>query len=177
MQIRKANKNDDTRSILQLLYDTDPYIYPVLMNGDIANYEYILNEGMYHYNNITLATVNNEIAGLIVSFKNDVSIQECTNKELNAYCHKLKSSLDAQSEYINNVSVFEKFRGIGIATKLIQYIEQNSTMNKLVLDCLAENKKTVSLYKRLGFSIIETSRTFCLDKTKEIYDVRMVKYI
>ncbi len=178
MKIRKANKNDNHHKLLELIYTTDEYIYPVLMPNGFEEYKHLLLEnGMYNYKNIEIATVNNEVAGLIVSFRNDVALPTIANPFLYNHFKELKSTIDSQSEYINNVSVFNEFRGMGIGSSLIRYIEENTKMQKVVLDCLEENTNAIRLYEKLGFAITEISAAFCLDSSKKVNAVRMEKML
>lgn len=178
MQIRKAHENDDANTILELIYNTDEFIYPAFMKGNLGNYaNLLLEDGMYNYNNIVLAIVDDEIAGIIVSFTNDTVVPKIDNQELQDYFEELVNSIDSQSEYINNVSVFKKFRGMGIATKLIAFVTENTTKSKVLLDCLVENTNALHLYEKLGFVITGIHPAFCLDKTKELKDARMEKVV
>lgn len=178
MLIRQAHTNDDAYTIIELIYNTDPYIYPVLMTGNLEDYKYmLLEQGMYNYKNITLAIVDGEIAGLALSFTKDAMLIANCHEALQNYYKSLQRSLDDQTEYINNVSVFEKFRGMGIGTKLIAFIEKNTRMSKVALDCLVENKKALHLYERLGYTVTGLYPTFCLDASKNIKDARMEKII
>ncbi|MFI3270688.1 MAG: GNAT family N-acetyltransferase [Pseudomonadota bacterium] len=178
MQIRKANSNDDIHRILELIYATDEYIYPALMDENDKDYTYLLAEqGMYHYNNITLAIVDDAIAGILISFTNEAAVPRIAQQQLQEYFYDLQNSFDSQSEYINNVSVRKEYRGMGIATKLISYIETHTTMPKIVLDCLVENKNALHLYEKLGFTVTGIHPAFCLDPSLDIKDARMEKVL
>lgn len=178
MKIRKAHAKDNAHNILELIYGTDAYIYPALMTGDIKNYEYmLLEQGMYNYKNITVATVDDVIAGIAVSFTKDAILVENYPHELQKYYKNIHSSLDNQTEYINNISVYTKFRGMGIGTKLITFIEENSIMPKIALDCLVENSKAMHLYEKMSFTVTGVYPSFCLDKSKDVKDARMEKIV
>ncbi len=174
--IRKATKSDDKSKILQLIYNTDKYIYPIMMDSALHNYEYILNDkGMYALDNITLALVDDEIAGLLISFYSDATPPMIQNKQLYNHYLNLQNSIEEDMEYINNVCVFDAYKRRGIASQLMQFIAQNTKKNKLVLDCLLQNTYAIQLYEKLGFVRTQIDKAFCIDASKDIQVVRMEK--
>ena len=57
--------------------------------------------------------------------------------------------------YISNIAVYPEYRGMGIGTILLNFIEETESKNikKLTLDVETKNEGAIRLYKRLGFTI------------------------
>ena len=56
--------------------------------------------------------------------------------------------------YISSLAVFEEYRGIGVATRLIEKAENmalDSNLNKLSLFVEINNYPAINLYKKCGF--------------------------
>ena len=115
-----------------------------------------------------------------------------TYVDLNDYCKKLKSfasnfeiwendklvsliavymnNLDSKTAFISNVSVEEKFQGLGLASKLLKNVIEESIQKgfeKIMLQVRPNNKNAIELYKKFGFELSKTDIDF-IEMTKQL---------
>lgn len=168
--IRKA-VIDDIGDIAEILYGTDPYIYPTaFMNKKQARLhlsKLIKLEGSaFHYNNILVAeSSEGTIIGALCSFTessckdiNYYSELELENKKLKHVCEKYFNHLIDYADspgtiYIVAICVDEKHRGRGIGEQLLNDILMKNADKLFKLDVLCENKAAICLYQKFGFEI------------------------
>jgi len=58
--------------------------------------------------------------------------------------------------YLSNIAVYPEFRSMGIGTKLLEIVEREVRAigkKKIVLNAESYNKRAISLYERLGYSM------------------------
>jgi hypothetical protein len=72
LKVRKLALTDDLQRVAGCIYDTDPYIFPYLYDGnEELGKEVIINmvkgDTVYNYRNIWVAELDGEIAGIIVA--------------------------------------------------------------------------------------------------------------
>ncbi len=173
--IRKATAQDNTSQILQLIYDTDTYIYPALMPQGSEHAQHILHQdNMYNLNNITVAVDGGIVVGILISFDNS-ALPPCTHCiQLDEHYALLRQSIPDGVIHINDVSVSPQFRGQGIATQLIQHVMESDNTS-YELDCLVDNANAMRLYNKLGFVTTEIVPAFTLDNNIDLLVARMVK--
>lgn len=60
--------------------------------------------------------------------------------------------------YISNIAIYPEYRGKGVGTLLLNFVEEvakKDKIEKLSLDVETENSGAIKLYKRLGFKIVK----------------------
>lgn len=111
------------------------------------------------YNNIWTYEVKDELAGLIIAYESN-KLKEL-DKPILDYLSSKNIFIDAFDKecfedefYIDTVSVFEEFRGCGIAKELFSFIEKKAKIlgfKKVSLLVDFENLKALKLYEKIGF--------------------------
>ena len=118
-------------------------------------------EGNFSYKNAKVCVENDQVAGMILSYKLPAPYLLGNLAEYPELVHPLVK-LEAQvpgSWYINAVATFEEFRGRGIATLLLRHAEEQAhqaACNTLSLIVASENINAVKLYEKLGLIRIST---------------------
>lgn len=172
---RRAKIDDNMEEIAELIYDTDPYIYPYWFQKDERACIEFLKEHMlktgfiFNYNNLYVAyddTID-KIVGVICAIDKSVDlnydyeslmvINQNYKKTIEEYIKPILdevSLFDDKTIYIPNVCVDKNMRGKKIGTKLLGYfISQMEQVgfNRFALDCLLHNLPAKNLYHSLGF--------------------------
>jgi len=174
LTIRKANSNDNLERISELIYYTDPYIYPYWF-GTKENCAKILSKlilednFVFNINTIYIAinNQNNEIIGLSSiadKYTNFDYNYDKLFKDKNAtytiknYIFPMIDTIKNKGiATITNMCVKEEYRNQHIGYKLLkcvieEYIKKNDNDIKYVeFDVLAHNPSAIKLYKNLGF--------------------------
>ena len=176
MEYRFINETDNLEGIGELLFITDPYIYPNYF-GNVENAEIVINEAIrrslycFKYENIFCAFNDNKPVAFLVTNKNGQNkwIKEDWDLLLNEldiektyyskvvednYFLAMNEEELRNSTYILAVSVLEEYRGRGIASTILEEY-MKSCDDTLVLDCLEDNTIAIHLYKKFGFKVIE----------------------
>lgn len=170
---RRANINDNLEDIAELIYCTDPFIYPFWFNNDINEAKRVLKElikeqgFIFNYNNIYIAydKTNNHIVGMIcaldktINLEYDYSKLETINNRYAFTIEKyikpiLEEVKNSEVMYIPNVCVKEGYRGKRIGSCLLGYfIDQMEAVGyeSFGLDCLLHNMRAKNLYHSFGF--------------------------
>lgn len=169
--VRKA-KPEDAEEIAEVLYGTDPFIYPTAfddLKGARAHFSKLINlEGSaYHYRNIVVATDADEnIVGAIcycndsvdshldyysaLSINSEKAKHVCEN-----YFNHLSSNVELPDEYyIVAICVADNFRGKGIGKLLLKNVLSENIAQRFKLDALCNNENAIRLYEKLGFQIV-----------------------
>ncbi|GGI02244.1 MULTISPECIES: GNAT family N-acetyltransferase [Mammaliicoccus] len=166
--IRPAQKHD-AKKLSELMYiiwhDME---LPIVVNNDkdtvLKVIEQSMVEGNYrnHFKHIHIFEVEGELAGFINCYAGDDELQ------LEKNWHDIHfdqtfilegtplSEQEAESGdlYIESIAVFSKFRGRGIASKLIDYTFNHAKslgFNQVSLNCEVDNEGAMKLYQKLGF--------------------------
>lgn len=164
MILRKMSLADDMVSISEMIYDTDPWIYPTFLgNVDYAKKVmplFIKANTIYNYNNIYVADDDGIIKGIVIIMekfpvdnyyvmkkiisdnKLDLPKFEWLNKD---YFETL--NFDFKGIYITNVCVKKEYRGKGIASFMLANLP-NKTYSLAVVK---ENLIATKLYLDSGF--------------------------
>ena len=170
LKVRKLALTDDLQRVAGCIYDTDPYIFPYLYDGnEELGKEVIINmvkgDTVYNYRNIWVAELDGEIAGIIVAlrapFKVDMAqmlkafidagavVDERFAKTYKEYYKLMENEPDGI--YIANVCVDRSFRGRGIAKKMLEeFLSPDETYN---LETVKANESAFRLYTGAGFEI------------------------
>ena len=170
--IRKPTPDDDLEKIAELLYNTDPYIYPYwfeTLEKCKKELPPLLLEDKFFFSlkhlYISIDPSNGEIIGLVcIVDKNtdlDYDYSELRKKNeryeftIDNYVKELiKEVENADFAYISNVCVDSNYRGKHIGKTMLSYIIDVYTKqlyDHIVLDVLAENPGAIKLYQNLGF--------------------------
>lgn len=121
-----------------------------------ARYSRAKSESEFSYENCSIAECDGEIAGMMHGYPMHVpenGPQE-SDPVLRPYA---ELELDC-SFYISGVAVFERFRGLGIGTELMDFAFARAKalgLPQVSLICFDKNEGAMRLYKRLGFSEID----------------------
>ena len=170
--VRKPTKKDNLEKIAELLFNTDPYIYPYWF-GTVDNCKRELapllleDKFFFNINNlyITIDKGTNEIIGVmcILDKSVDLDYDYSTLKAKNErYCFTIvnyiegliKEVKEADFAYISNVCIDERYRGQHIGNFMMSYVidvYKNKLFKEIVLDVLAQNPGAIKLYQNLGF--------------------------
>ena len=170
--VRKPTKEDNLEKIAELLFNTDPYIYPYWF-GNVDNCKRELtpllleDKFFFNINNlyITIDKGTNEIIGVmcILDKSVDLDYDYSTLKAKNErYCFTIvnyiegliKEVKEADFAYISNVCIDERYRGQHIGNFMMSYVidvYKNKLFKEIVLDVLAQNPGAIKLYQNLGF--------------------------
>ena len=172
LDIRKASLEDDLLRIAELLYKTDPYIYPYwfeTLDKCTEALSKLLQEDKFIFNigNIYIAIdkEENEIAGLVCAIDTEAELDydytELKNRNErykftieNYVLPLIEEVKDAEYVYISNVCVHEEYRGKHVGNSLLKHIIEHyreNLTNTIVLDVIENNVNAVKLYEKLGF--------------------------
>ena len=168
--VRKMLQTDDKSRVAELIYETDPYIYPYwfdnVSDGVAVISEMIDLPTLYNRDNIRVAvTGDGEIAGMAVSLDTpfteereqvyrafelaDVKRDERTDEIFDAYYAKMGK--DDGVHYVSNLVVHKDHRKKGVAAALLKSITEEN--DRCFLECVQKNSGGWRLYQRLGFNI------------------------
>ncbi|MBQ3297645.1 MAG: N-acetyltransferase [Bacilli bacterium] len=194
--IRKPTSDDDLEKIAELLYNTDPYIYPYWFETlDKCKKELtplLLEKNFFFaldHLYITIDSNNNDIIGVIciLDKNDDLSYDYSELKKKNErykftienYIEGLIEEVDnADFAYISNVCVDANYRGKHIGKTMLNYvidIYKKKLYDYIVLDVLAENPGAIKLYQNLGFEQFTEVFQGFNDPTKKRPDVFSMK--
>jgi len=180
--IRYANKNDDIKKMAQLIYETDPYIYPALLGEkesgiDILSSIIKRNDAVFCYENILVAVMENEIVGVLVCLNKYYTWHMNFDFDLKPpywdytsenYMSKLHEYMSDDTLYISNISVDQKSHNKGIGSALIDYVLSHNKSKQLALHVLTDNKNAIHLYERKGFKIIQEDQGFSVNEDEVV---------
>lgn len=176
LEIRKVTSTDSLVQIAELIYKTDPYIYPYWF-GSIEEACEILPKLMledkfiFNVNNMTVAVdpETQRIVGLVCTINKDMDLSYDYSK-LESYNERYRFTIqnyirelirevqEHQFVYVCNVCVHESYRGQKVGERVLrQVIEEykRSNYNHIALDVLCDNPSAIRLYVKLGF--VQTS--------------------
>jgi len=182
IDLRRANKNDDFKEIVKLIYQTDPYIYPFWFNNDIEKAQEILPKYIgqpgfiYNYENMYIAhdKTKGQIVGLVCAIDHTINLDfDYTELENispeSAFVVKkyIKELIDEVQKnkcmYVVNCCVDKEFRSKRIGTVMlgnfIKLMEQ-AGYDTIEFDCLLHNVRAKNLYHSLGFKEMYTGIGF-----------------
>lgn len=166
--IRAAQKKD-AKQLSELMYIIwNDMELPLVVNNDkdtvLKVIEQSIVEGNYrnNYKHIHVFEVDDELAGFINCYAGDDEAQLENNwlvidfnESFNLESTPLpEHETDNGDFYIESVAVFTKYRGKGIASKLIEFTFENAKklgFKQVSLNCDFDNKGALKLYNKLGF--------------------------
>lgn len=190
--IRKLNLNDNLEQVAELIYKTDPYIYPIWFKNydswEDVLIELIKTEGsVFNYKNIVVAISETNIVGILVyldsksnlffDYKKYIKINRYFKYTILKYIIHLKDNIKDGVVYIPNICVNEGYRKLNIGTRLIEFIKNKNKDKSLGLHCLKKNIPALKLYHKTNFKVIKELRGFNLPYKipPKIYEMKYLK--
>ena len=175
VEFRKAKIGDNLEEIAELLYMTDPYIYPYWF-GNLENCKkelpklLVQDKFFFNINNlyVMIDTTNNKVIGVVcvVDKRVDLSydydkLEKVNDRYKFTIENYIKGLIDEVKKsdfvYISNVCVHPGYRGMHIGSimlKNIIEIYKKQYFDEIVLDVLADNPGAIKLYRNMGFEQI-----------------------
>lgn len=181
-KIRKACL-EDAQDCAKLIYISGPHLFSYfLFKHDPEIFEVLetlckMDGTTFSHDNIIVEEENNKIRGMILGFP--VSCAGSLETRLWKYIIRnqgilyffkylframgllcLSPSLTMDEFFISNLAVFEEYRGMGIAVKLLDSIEKSvleKGMKKLSLYVEIDNIHAKSIYEKYGFKEVGRS--------------------
>jgi ribosomal protein S18 acetylase RimI-like enzyme len=163
--IRNARKDDACEIAKLFMISSDglaAYIWsklqaPGMSLEDVGAARYAREQTMFSYEHCMMAERGGEIAGMIHCHAMTVPPEEEVSESDPVLRPYMELELNP-SLYVGGVAVYEKYRGLGIGTALmnIAYARARQlSLGKVSLICFERNERAMRLYKRLGFSEID----------------------
>lgn len=169
-QVRRLGLTDNHIKVANLIYNTDKYIFPYMFNGDIKLAEQVLagmikRNTIYNYRNIYVSECDGEILGIIIFMPTPI----CTDvQEMMASFFDVGAVVDERFKrvyeeyyklledeppdiYIANICVDSRYRGMGIATKMLKAILKDDKTYHL--ETVKANESAFRLYSMMGFEL------------------------
>lgn len=187
MQIRDLTLNDDLNKVAELIYQTDPYIYPYWFK-DYSDWKSVLKHliktdgTVFYYKNIIIAIEHDEVIGIVVVLDNNsnldydysdlIKINKNFKYTISNYIKQIDSKTP-DSVYIPNVCVDLIHRQKGVGFRLISYVKDKYKKN-LLLDCLADNLPALKLYSKCNFKIAKEGKGFNAPYKKKPFILKMI---
>jgi ribosomal protein S18 acetylase RimI-like enzyme len=195
--ITRLIKNECMEDVIKLIFDTDPYIYDSMCDGDFELFKNImeqflkLDEHVFSRNNIIVARTDNEVNGLLLFFSKDANCDtfpiDLTEKQfmiLNYVCIEYFWPLIVELEeradewiYINNLCVAAHKRRQGLASGLLAvFLKHILPGTTIITDCLETNRAAIELFQKAGFKKTRTFDGFA-GSGKKIKVIRLEKTV
>lgn len=168
--VRKLNAKDDFRRVAELIYYTDDYIFPYLFAGDVKKGAEVMGrmvnaDTVYNYRNVTAALLDDRIIGIVIALKKPFAVDlksmadcflnagEIVDEKFAKVFNEYYNLFDCTSEgvYIANVCVDKKYRGMGVAGKMLDAVLQDDGVYEL--ETVKANDAALRLYLSRGFEI------------------------
>ena len=169
MNIKSAVKENATELayLLNLAGEGIPkYLWSeIAENGqdpmDVGRMRALREEGGFSYKNARIYIENGSLQGMIVSYKQP---DQHSLESIEEYPKVVKPLVLLEAEapgtwYVNAIATFEKYRGKGIAQKLLREAEERAvstgtyTMSLIVA---SENIRAKSLYEYIGYRFVSS---------------------
>lgn len=168
-KVRKAT-SEDVKSVAEILYGTDPYIYPTAFKnakeaGEQMSRIMLVVGSAYHFSNIKVAVDSKgNIMGAVCYYNNSVynidysstlnKSDDKTKHVCKNYFSKLASYADSEDTiYIVAICTAGKHRDKGIGKMLLKSVLVENHDKTVKLDVLCDNTKAIKLYEEYGFII------------------------
>lgn len=167
--VYRCARKEESQKLVEYVFQASDGILEFSLHDLIPNttpkqiFAYVLSEDTSptSYKDITVAEVNGDIVGMILSFpsenhKLDERMKRVIPQDRIKFLDEMYNSNVESSLYVQSLCVKEEYRGQGIGTKLIELTKQNAKrqgykyVSLIVFD---ENKNALQLYKQNNFSI------------------------
>ena len=129
---------------------------------EIGERNYRSDQGNYSWRNAIIAEKNGVVTGMLLAFpmppepKRDPA-KRPTSNAADIYAPYVYLE-EPDSWYICGIAIYDRFRGQGLGTRLMEKTHQqarNNGFNKVSLAAFEENEASVRLYQRLGYRIVD----------------------
>lgn len=175
MEIRKLSIKDDFEQVGELIYLTDPYIYPYWFQNNIDEAKKMFNilirkNTIFNYKNCIVAIENKKIIGLILSVAKENKITDKLESlkkisfnyryVIEKYISKIYKLYKKDTIYIMCVCVLPEFRNHKVASKMMDFFIKKFKNREFLLDVLVDNTFAKKLYKNFGFVKIKRTLGF-----------------
>lgn len=145
-----------------------------------------------HFSGDFVAVINGEIAGFMALIGDPFKTKEKSTtpsviKVFKTYGFKaiLQGLLlivdrhkNNQDLYVNALAVSQKFRGLSVGTRLLDYgyklAKEDSRISKYTLMVIGRNTGALKLYKRFGFRIIRSNANWFLGK---FFGIKLINHM
>ncbi len=192
---RYCKTNDNTEDIVDLVIGTDEYIYPpMFFENPTEKYLFFFecmsdHKSMFARERILVAEIDGKIVGILVAFDGGEELRLATDQTISkyksekniCYCNEhyfipLINDYKYRNEirYISNICVDERYRGMGVAGRLMRHYFELSE-KKCELDVLCDNQKAIHLYRNWGFDIAYSEPAFAFPPTRGLKSYRMIQ--
>lgn len=172
---RRANDKDNFDEIAELIYESNPYIYPYWFSNNVEECKKFFNKKIvdkgffFHYDNIYVAydALESKIVGILVAIDKSVGLNYDYNDivnvnqkyrfVVNSYLKEIIADLENFSTgamYISNLCIDKKYRDKHIGTRLVGYFiaqMEKAGFNSFHVDCPIHNLRAKNLYHTLNF--------------------------
>lgn len=168
--IFRTGSKEDSESIASLIISAGGGIVEFLLHDlsteitveQIMKRQVEDKQSEFYHKNCIVAIFQNKIVGLALAYPSDLFhkpesgfIPEERILHLkNFYASKIKNSL-----YLHALAVSEEARGKGIASKLLEKVNEKAVsqgLNSVSLDVWCDNSAAISLYKKFGYKTVNT---------------------
>lgn len=161
-------RDDESRSVGNLLLATDPYIYPTLL-GDSASATAVsrimnLPGSPFAHDHVWVACDDGEVCGLMVAYVEqpsskfdwsglDVAALRLPDSFEDVCVRYLEPMLASVGDdaYVACLATASLHRNRGVATALLETLFDMVGDQAVSLDVLADNEPAIRLYSKLGF--------------------------
>ncbi len=166
VSVRPYRFGDDVRAIARAVYGTDPYIYPMLAEGeDDPTFLRFLRlslgqrDSIFSGDNLLVACLDGRIVGILAYLPcgrvfSLSALPETANAAAVARSYFIPlatETAEMRGVYINCLSVLPEYRRLGVGRALLAALFADWQGQNVLLDTLKDNPSAVSLYQRMGF--------------------------
>lgn len=172
----RVEKNDDYIKIAELIYLTDPYLYPDLF-GNLENAKILIpilmndSKSTFYYQYLYVAKSDTNIVGVVSIVPDSVEWNFATIRM--AYLDAgltMNDAVFAVSKYFEdtfnrigvrssvcNICVDSNFRHCGVGSFILQKLIAKVGKNNMELSVLSDNIPAIKLYTKYGFVKVKES--------------------
>jgi len=121
---------------------------------DVGQRRYENEESVFSYRNCTVATIDDDVIGMIVAFP--IFVDEIAEPPSDSILAPYARLEEDNSYYVCGVTLFPEYRGLGIGSRLMALAEEHARekgFTKLSLIVFEENEGAKRLYERLGYQV------------------------
>jgi ribosomal protein S18 acetylase RimI-like enzyme len=173
MHIRPADPQRDPQAVAGLIYDTDPYVFPLMFGPraralPVLAKLFLLEANSFSHRYVTVAETDGAVAGILIGYEPrqiDKQAEEGDfRRVLSAFEQLLmvpkfwilqpfldKSEINGR--YIQNVCVAPPHRGKGMGSGLIRHFCKLA-QDAVWLDVEMGNKANRAIYEHMGFRVV-----------------------
>ena len=158
---------DEVRKVGELIYHTDPYVYPAFFDNDIelarkCALKLLEKETLFHHKNIKIGKINGRIAGFMVildEFPKDNyhQMKEAMEESLGHLTPRFEECMEGyfntlsegwEGRQIMSLAVLPEYRKKRVASKMLNSLPKTDTFS---LACVKANQPARDLYRKCGY--------------------------